>query len=72
MYIFDIIHISITRVPMAIQLGRMVTYLDGLLPPNSHDPLISYGLARLHDKLKPYLSYHNTYAHKTSQNGHLL
>ena len=46
----------------------MVTYLDGLLPTNSHDPLISYGLARSRDKLKPYLSYHNTYA----QDGHLL
>ena len=32
---------STTRVPMATKLGRMITYLDGLLPIKSHDPLIT-------------------------------
>ena len=33
--------ISTTTVPMVTKLGRMVTYLDGLLPIKSHDPLIT-------------------------------
>ena len=33
-------HISTTAVPMTTKLGRMVTYLEGLLPIKSHDPLI--------------------------------
>ena len=35
-------HISTTRVPMATKLGRMLAYLDGLLPIKSHDPLIKW------------------------------
>ena len=35
-------YISITRVPMATKLGRMMTSLDGLLPIMSHDPLIKW------------------------------
>ena len=31
-------NISTTRVPMANKLGRIITYLDGLLPAKSHDP----------------------------------
>ena len=34
--------ISITRVPMATKLGRMMTSLDGLLPIMPHDPLITW------------------------------
>ena len=33
---------STTRVSMATNLGRMVTYLDGILPIKSHDPLITW------------------------------
>ena len=33
--------ISITRVTMATKPERMATYLDGLLPMKSHDPLIT-------------------------------
>ena len=29
------------RVPTTTKLGRMVTYLDGLLPIKSHDPFIT-------------------------------
>ena len=35
-------YISITRVPMATKLGKMITYLDRLLLIKSHDPLISW------------------------------
>ena len=34
-------YISITRVPMAIKFDRMMTFLDGLLPVMSRDPLIT-------------------------------
>ena len=32
--------ISTTKVPMATRLGRIVTYVDGLLPIKSHDHLV--------------------------------
>ena len=35
-------HISITRLSMATKLGRMIAFLDGLLPIMSHDPLITW------------------------------
>ena len=35
-------HISITRVSMATKIGRIITFLDGLLPIVSHDPLITW------------------------------
>ena len=35
-------YISVTRVPMATKLGKMLTSLDGILPIMSHDPLISW------------------------------
>ena len=35
-------HISTTAVPMATRLGRMVTFLDVLLPIKSHDSLIMW------------------------------
>ena len=45
---------------MTTKLGK-VTYLDGLLPIQSHDPLIIC-LVRSRDKLKPlYLHYHRAY-----------
>ena len=31
-----------TRVYMVTRLGRMITYLDGLLPIKAHDPLIKW------------------------------
>ena len=34
-------HISTAAVSMATKLGRMVTYLEGLLPIKLHDPLIA-------------------------------
>ena len=33
-------NISITTVPMATKLARIVTYIDGRLPINPNDPLI--------------------------------
>ena len=35
-------YICPTIVPMATKLGRMLTYLVGLLPIKSHDPLITW------------------------------
>ena len=35
-------YFSITRVPMATERGRMITYLYGLLPVKSHGPLITW------------------------------
>ena len=35
-------HISITRVPMATKLYRMIASLDGVLPIMLHDPLITW------------------------------
>ena len=35
-------YISITRVPIATKPGRMMTFLAGLLPIMSHDPLITW------------------------------
>ena len=35
-------HISITRVPMATKLGRIMISLDGLLPIMPYDPLITW------------------------------
>ena len=50
-------NISTTRVPMVTKLGRMVTYLEGLQPIKSDDPLITC-LRRSLNKLKPlYLHY---------------
>ena len=37
-----ILYISITRVPKANKLGRMMTSLDGLWPIMSHDTLITW------------------------------
>ena len=35
-------YIFTTRVPIAIKLGKMVTYLEGLLPIKSHGPFITW------------------------------
>ena len=35
-------YITTTKMLMAAKLGRMITYLDGLLPTMSHDPLIMH------------------------------
>ena len=35
-------NISTTTISLVNKLGRMVTYLDGLLPIKSHDPLITW------------------------------
>ena len=56
---------------MATKLGRMVTYLDGLLLIKACDP-ISPDLARSNDKLKLlYLQRHSAYGHQTGQDGDL-
>ena len=34
--------ISFIRAPLATKLGRMVTYIDGLLPIKSHELLIKW------------------------------
>ena len=36
------LYISNIRVPMAIKLGGMVTYLDGILPIKSNDSFIKW------------------------------
>ena len=41
-YVTNLKRTSTTRVPLATKLGRMVTYLDGLLPIKSHDPMIRW------------------------------
>ena len=51
---------------MATKLGRILAYLDGLLPIKSHDPLI------FQDHVTKYLHYHNAYGHQTWQDGDLL
>ena len=54
---------------MAITLGRVVTYNEGLLPVLQDQTLSlltlwSGGLAQSRDKLKPlYLPYHTAYGH---------
>ena len=54
-------HISATRVSMATKLGRMITYLDRLLPIKGYDPLITWFC----DKPKLlYLQYHRIYGHQ--------
>ena len=45
--------ISTTTVDMAIKLGTMVIYLEGLLSMLLYLALLSTGLVRSHDKLKP-------------------
>ena len=63
---------STTTTPMAIRLGKVVTYHKKLSPIKSYDPLITC-LTRSRDKLKPlYLHYHNVYSHQTWQDGDLL
>ena len=55
--------ISTTRVPLATNLSRMITYLAGLFLN-----LWSCGLARSSDKLKQlYLYYYSGYGHQTWQ-----
>ena len=57
--------------PMVTALGRMVTYLEGLLPTKSHEPW-SRVLTKLHDKIRPlYLHYYSVYRHQTWQDGDL-
>ena len=61
-------HISATRVSMNIRLGRLVTYLDWVLPINSHDLLI----ARSRDKLKSlYFHYQSAYGCQTWHDSNL-
>ena len=55
---------STTRVLMATKLGSMMTYLDGLLPIKSHDPVISW-LCEISWPTKTiYLQYHSAYGHQ--------
>ena len=56
--------ISTTRMSMATKLGRMVTYLDDLLPIKSHDPLITQSFEII---LSLYLHYHSAYGQQTWQ-----
>ena len=56
--------------PKATKHGRMVTYIDGVLPKKSHC-ILSLGLAKSFDKPKSYLHDHSFYGHQTQQNGGL-
>ena len=66
-------YISSTKVPMATKLGRMITYLDSLLPLKSQDPLITWSceitwqtkLLYIHVVLQSYV----TNDHQTWQGG---
>ena len=50
---------------MPTKIGKMVIYLDDLLPIKSHDPLIAWSL-RSHNKLKSlYLHYYSIYGLQT-------
>ena len=55
-------NISDSRVLMANKLGRMVTYLDGVLPIKSHETLIKFS-CKITWHTKKCLFYHNTYGH---------
>ena len=56
--------------PIATILGRMVTYVQGLLARKLHNP--SRGLVRSLDKVKAlYLHDHSAYDHETRQGGDL-
>ena len=49
-------------------LDKKLTYLDGLLPIMSYDPIVT----RSRDKLKPsYLHYHNVYENQNLQDDEL-
>lgn len=53
---------------MVIRLGKMVAYLEALLP-KSHD-ILTKGIARLFQKLKPlHLHNQNAYSHQTLWGG---
>ena len=53
--------------PMATNLGKMVTYYEGLPPVKLHDPLITWS-SETHDKLETwYLHYQSAYGHQTWQ-----
>ena len=57
--------------PTATKLGRMLTYLNGLLPTKS-DVLWSCGRVWSRDKLESlYLCYQSVYGHETWQDGNL-
>ena len=64
-------YFSTTRVPMTTKFGRMVTYLDGLLPTKSYGFLISWS-SRSRDKPKLlYLHSHSAYCHHTWWDGEI-
>ena len=58
-------YIFTTTVLVTTKLDRLLTYLEGFLSMESHDPLITWSC----DKLKVYLYYHNNYGNQTWQGG---
>lgn len=64
-------HISTTRVPMSIRLGRLVTNFERLLTINSHGSSVMW-FREIPWKIKSlYLHYHRVNAHHTWQGGYL-
>ena len=64
-------YIATATVPMATKLGRMVTYLDGLLPMKSHDPLITWSCEITGSRKPLYFHNHSAYGHQTWRGGDL-
>ena len=58
-------YICTTRVSMATKLGRMITYLDGLLATEAHDPFITWSCEITWQNKPLFLQYHSAYGHQT-------
>ena len=56
---------------MATKFGRMVTYLDDLLPLKSYDPFMTWSCKITWQIKALYLQYHSAYGHQTWHDGHL-
>ena len=64
-------YISTTTTPIATKLGRVVTYVKGILPKKSHCSWVTY-FCEITWQFKTYLHYHNAYSHQTWQGGSQL
>ena len=64
-------YISTTTTPIATKLGRVVTYVKGILPKKSHCSWVTY-FCEITWQFKTYLHYHNAYNHQTWQGGSQL
>ena len=58
-------YVSITRVPMATKLGRVVTCNDGFLPIKPHDPLITWCCKITLQTKIFFLHFHSAHSYQT-------